>query len=66
MKIPKKKKKRRRCPLFKICGPAVVRQRLGENWHQRFCFSNFEECCHFEGMKKIAERVNKEKNNQTN
>ncbi len=50
------------CPFSPICGAGVIRQYRGENWRQRYCYSDFNECVHFQfriGLPKYQEYLKK-------
>lgn len=44
-----------KCPFFKFCGAEVIREHRGENWHQRFCLTDYKKCEHYQNRERKGE-----------
>ena len=44
----KEKTKKKKCVFFDICAAYIIREKLGEDWSQKYCFADFENCVHYQ------------------
>ncbi len=50
-------KNNKKCPVFDICGAAIIRQYFWDkNWQNIFCQDNFKECPHYEVRSERGEK----------
>lgn len=57
----KKQKDCPQCPFFNICAAYIIRDKRGENWSQRFCFTDFENCVHYQDRNQTKVFITKAK-----